>query len=494
MRNAAPLLAQSFARASLLARPISRFSSVAAKSIATKSDEEIIEMIEKGEIQAHNLEKSMKDNMEKAVGIRRKLLARTIKNGNVEKFQEKLPYKNYNYKDVFGACAENVVGYVPVPVGIVGPLLLDGKEYTVPMATTEGCLIASTHRGCKAFGQSGGVSSVVVGDGMTRGPVLRMPSAARCADLKNWLKVQENFYVVASAFNNTSRFARLSSISTSIAGKNIFIRFKSSTGDAMGMNMISKGVEEALTVLAAHFPDLKVMSLSGNYCTDKKPSAINWLDGRGKSVVSEGIVKKWVVEETLKTTVDDLVELNTVKNFIGSSMAGSIGGNNAHAANILTAIFMATGQDVAQTVESSNCMTIMEKSGTEDLYISCSMPSIEVGTVGGGTHLAPQSACLDLMGIQGANMDDPGANARLLAKIVCSTVMAGELSLMSALAAGHLVKSHMIHNRKAQTPTPHSLPGEYGNGNGNGNGKDGSDSEGEEGDNETLCNKINPSP
>jgi len=223
----------------------------------------------------------------------------------------------------------------------------------------------------------------------------------------------------------------------------------------MGMNMISKGCERALEVMGDHFPDMSVTSLSGNYCTDKKPAAINWIEGRGKSVVAEGIIPGAVVKSILKTSVSDIVKLNITKNLIGSSMAGSIGGNNAHASNILTAIYLATGQDPAQNVESSNCMTLMEAiNGGEDLLITCSMPSIEVGTIGGGTILDPQQAMLDMLGVRGPHATSPGENSRRLARIICASVMAGELSLMSALAAGHLVKSHMAHNRsQAATPT-----------------------------------------
>ena len=141
------------------------------------------------------------------------------------------------------------------------------------------------------------------------------------------------------------------------------------------------------------------------------------------------------------------------KNMVGSAIAGSIGGFNAHAANIVTAIYIATGQDPAQNVGSSNCITLMEPWGEngDDLYITCTMPSIEVGTVGGGTILPSQAACLDMLGVKGANLDNPGENARQLSKIVCATVLAGELSLLSALAAGHLVRSHLKHNRSATT-------------------------------------------
>jgi hydroxymethylglutaryl-CoA reductase (NADPH) len=218
-----------------------------------------------------------------------------------------------------------------------------------------------------------------------------------------WLQEPSNIDLLKKSFNATSRFGRLQKIRCQIAGRHVFIRFVAKTGDAMGMNMVSKGTEAAIKVIQSHFSDLAVVSLSGNFCTDKKPAAVNWLDGRGKSVVSEAIIPAAIVRDKLKTNVASLVDLNITKNLIGSSIAGSIGGFNAHAANIVSAIFIATGQDPAQVVSSSNCMTLMEPWGPEmqDLYISCTMPSLEVGTIGGGTWLPAQGACLDMLGLRG---------------------------------------------------------------------------------------------
>ena len=186
-----------------------------------------------------------------------------------------LPFEHMDYSKVFGACAENVIGYVsplqgvvgtnqcfryvPIPVGIAGPVLLDGKQVILPMATTEGCLIASTHRGCKAISESGGARTVVTDNGMSRAPLIRMPNIEQAAALSLWLTDAKNFASVAAAFNSTSRFARLQRIDTSMAGRCLYLRFKSVTGDAMGMNMVSKGVEKALTLLAKEFPELHVM-------------------------------------------------------------------------------------------------------------------------------------------------------------------------------------------------------------------------------------------
>lgn len=265
---------------------------------------------------------------------------------------------------------------------------------------------------------------------------------------------------------------------------------------------------------------------SGNFCSDKKPAAVNWIEGRGKSVVCEAIIKEEVITKVLKTNVAALVELNMLKNLAGSAVAGALGGFNAHASNIVSAIYIATGQDPAQNVESSHCITMMEAvNDGRDLHISVSMPSIEVhshlsvcriiflksqelsqsvilvylwtngllvfcimhyasmkmkfitgeilnlstkspfyaffifltdlfviqvGTVGGGTQLSSQSACLNLLGVKGASKDVPGANSRLLANIVAGSVLAGELSLMSAIAAGQLVRSHMKYNRSSR--------------------------------------------
>nr|KYP44324.1 3-hydroxy-3-methylglutaryl-coenzyme A reductase 1 [Cajanus cajan] len=343
------------------------------------------------------------------------------------------------------------VGYVQVPVGVAGPLLLDGVEYTVPMATTEGCLVASTNRGCKAIYVSGGASSVVLRDAMSRAPVVRFATANRAAELKFFLEDPLNFDTLAVVFNKSSRFGRLQNIKCSIAGKNVYARFTCSTGDAMGMNMVSKGVQNVLDFLQSDFPDMDVIGISGNYCADKKPAAVNWIEGRGKSVVCEAIIKEDVVKKVLKTNVAALVELNMLKNLAGSAVAGALGGFNAHASNIVSAIFIATGQDPAQNVESSHCITMMEAvNDGKDLHISVTMPSIEVGTVGGGTQLPSQSACLNLLGVKGASKDSPGSNSRLLATIVAGSVLAGELSLMSAIAAGQLVKSHMKYNRSSK--------------------------------------------
>ncbi|TVU05167.1 hypothetical protein EJB05_48320 [Eragrostis curvula] len=420
-------------------------SPAAAPEKMPEEDEDIVASVVAGKIPSYVLETKLGD-CRRAAGIRREAVRR-ITGRQIEG----LPLDGFDYDSILGQCCELPVGYVQLPVGIAGPLLLDGQRFYVPMATTEGCLVASTNRGCKAIAESGGAFSVVLRDGMTRAPVARFPTARRAAELKAFLEDPANFETLSMVFNRSSRFARLQGVQCAMAGRNLYMRFTCSTGDAMGMNMVSKGVQNVLDFLQDDFPDMDVISISGNFCSDKKPAAVNWIEGRGKSVVCEAVIKEEVVKKVLKTNVQSLVELNTIKNLAGSAIAGALGGFNAHASNIVTAIFIATGQDPAQNVESSHCITMLEPvNDGKDLHISVTMPSIEVGTVGGGTQLASQAACLDLLGVKGANRESPGSNARLLATVVAGGVLAGELSLLSALAAGQLVKSHMKYNRSSK--------------------------------------------
>ncbi|KAJ7138499.1 hydroxymethylglutaryl-coenzyme A reductase-domain-containing protein [Mycena crocata] len=435
-----------------------------AHGLRELGDEEVILLAQAGKIAGYALEKVLAPaqeaaGLERAVRIRRALVSRSSLTRTLE--GSAVPFERYDYAKVLGACCENVVGYVPIPLGIAGPLTIDGVPFHIPMATAEGTLVASTSRGCKALNAGGGVTTVLTQDAMTRGPAIDFPSIVEAARAKAWIASPAGHAALKSAFESTSRFARLTSLKTAMAGRTLFVRFATATGDAMGMNMISKGTEKALEAMQEVFPEMVVLALSGNYCTDKKAAAVNWIEGRGKSVVAEAVVPGGVVRSVLKTTVEALCNLNTKKNLVGSAMAGSIGGFNAHASNICKSDrdFLATGQDPAQNVVSSNCMTLMEPTNDgQDLLITVSMPSIEVGTVGGGTVLGPQGAVLEMLGLRGAHPTKPGQNAQGLARVIAASVMAGELSLMSALAAGHLIRAHMVHNRSAPpTPVHHIL-------------------------------------
>jgi hydroxymethylglutaryl-CoA reductase (NADPH) len=412
------------------------------------SNEEIAALVLNHEIKDYELEKLLPPSTygARAVNVRRLVVERKLSTSLAA-----LPAEpSLDYGSVYGTNCETVLGYVPIPVGLVGPLQLNGRAVYVPMATTEGCLVASTNRGAKALVH--GATAVVLKDAMTRAPCLQLPSAAQAAQVALWCQVPSNVERLQQAFGTTTRFGQLQRVQPTVAGRNVYLRLSCFAGDAMGMNMISKGALAVIEYLKRIFPNIKLVALSGNMCTDKKASATNWIEGRGKSVVVEAIVPQHVVQSTLKTTVQALVDTNIQKNLVGSAMSGTLGGFNAHAANIVTAIFLATGQDPAQNVESSNCITLMEEHDG-DLWISCTMPSLEVGTVGGGTSLAAQAACLGIIGCQGATpaSADPATptHAQQLAMVISAAVLAGELSLMAALAANTLVQAHMQHNRKA---------------------------------------------
>jgi len=267
--------------------------------------------------------------------------------------------------------------------------------------------------------------------------------------LFDWVGVPENFQKLEKAVEETSRYCRLQTVKPLVAGRHIHLRICCSSGDAMGMNMISKATLAILSALGGVFEAMVVVSISGNTCTDKKAAAINMIEGRGKSLVVEANLKKDVLASVLKTTAEKMIEVNIQKNLIGSALAGCIGGNNAHASNIVTALYLATGQDPAQNVEGSSCFTLLEKGEEDgDLWVSVTMPSVEVGTVGGGTHLHGQKANLEMLGLCKENEEKRGACPRKLAVAIGGAVLAGELSLIAALSTNDLVKAHMQHGRK----------------------------------------------
>ena len=270
-----------------------------------QSDLDVFRAVQGGTLKLFDIEKLVK-NKTRAVRLRREIVE-----DHRPKVLDDLPYEHYNYDTVFGQCCENVIGYVPIPVGVVGPLRVDGVTHMVPMATTEGALVASTARGCKALTLSGGVTTVVTKDGMSRAPVLQCPDITTAYHVTEYTR--DHFDLLATAFNATSNFARLSSISCHCAGRKLFVRFTCTTGDAMGMNMVGKGTEAALRILQDRFPDVRVLALSGNVCTDKKPSALNWITGRGKSVVAECTIPGTILQEVLHTSVAALVQAQRVE-------------------------------------------------------------------------------------------------------------------------------------------------------------------------------------
>jgi len=230
------------------------------------SDEEVFSYLLDGTLKDYQLEKKLGDT-ERAVHVRRLLYEHTL-----NRKMDNIPYQGYDYDKVFGANCEIVVGYVPIPVGIVGPLVINNEPVYIPMATTEGCLVASTNRGCKAITAAGGCNAILLKDAITRAPCLRFPSAMRAAALKRWVEVPANYKRIEEAFNSTTSYGLLESLTATIAGRNVYLRFACMSGDAMGMNMVSKGCLKSIELLETEFPDLVLVAISGNYCTDKKTS------------------------------------------------------------------------------------------------------------------------------------------------------------------------------------------------------------------------------
>ena len=271
------------------------------------SDAEVLDLVAEGHVRTYKLESFLSGDATRAARLRRAAL--DLDDAGLAELPQDETGMDCDrfYGSVLGTNCENVVGFVPLPVGVVGPLHLDGrKDLMVPLATTEGALVASTNRGCRAIMQAGGAATAVYGDGMTRAPVVRLPSACDAVALCDWVHKPTNFATIKAAFESTTRFGKLLECKAKVAGRNVFLRFKCSAGDAMGMNMISKGSLEAMAVLTSHFPSMELLSISGNVCVDKKPSAINWIEGRGKSVVAEVVLPRAIIEKTLKCTVESL--------------------------------------------------------------------------------------------------------------------------------------------------------------------------------------------
>ncbi|QZP37566.1 hydroxymethylglutaryl-CoA reductase (NADPH) [Halobaculum magnesiiphilum] len=336
---------------------------------------------------------------------------------------------------------ENMLGAVQIPLGVVGPVAIDGGvisgEHYLPMATTEGALLASVNRGCAALNTAGGAGARVLKNRMTRAPAFRVADVAEAEALSSW--VRDNTEALREAAESTTSHGELKEATPYVVGNTVFVRFAYDTKDAMGMNMATIATEEACDVIEAE-TSASLVALSGNLCTDKKPAAINAVEGRGRTVAADVTIPRETVRETLKTTPEAVAEVNTRKNLVGSAKAGSLG-FNAHVANSVAAMFLATGQDAAQVVEGANAITTAEVDGDGDLYVSVTIASLEVGTVGGGTKLPTQSEALEVLGIRGGG-NPAGSNADALAEAVAVAALAGELSLLSALASRNLSSAH----------------------------------------------------
>jgi len=331
---------------------------------------------------------------------------------------------------------ENFIGVAQVPLGLIGPLRVNGEhasgDFYVPMATSEGTLIASYNRGARLLRDSGGVKVTVVDDAMQRAPVFVFNDAREARDFGLW--VEQNVEEIAAQAETTTSSGKLRNIEQYAAARMRYLRFNFTTGDAAGQNMVGKATFIACEWIMKTYPGIQRYMLSGAMDTDKKHSQINTLHSRGKRVVAEVLIPGELLEKTMGVTAEVLFKARQI-NQVGSFMAGS-SSTGAHAANGIAAVFIATGQDAANVAESSSSIIFADVDKAGNYYLSITLPSLIVATYGGGTGLPTQQECLDMLGCNGAG------KVHKLAEIIGATVLAGEVSLMSAVLAGDWVTSH----------------------------------------------------
>ncbi|WP_457653592.1 hydroxymethylglutaryl-CoA reductase [Rhodocaloribacter sp.] len=336
---------------------------------------------------------------------------------------------------------ENFVGVAQIPLGIAGPIVVNGEhaqgEFLVPMATTEGTLVASYNRGIKVLNLSGGVRTTVVGDAMQRAPVFIFDNAREGRDFAEW--VQEHIDEIREEAEATSSVAKLLYIDTYLSNRFVFLRFNYSTGDAAGQNMVGRATFAACSWILDRYPGIVKFYLESNFATDKKGSQINIMRTRGKRVTAEAVLKREVLVQHMRVEPESLFYHNHVST-IGAFLSGA-NNNGAHSPNAITALFIATGQDVANLAESSAGILYTEMTPEGDLYISLTIPSLIVATYGGGTGLPTQRECLEIMGCYGKG------KVRKLAEIVAGVALAGEVSLGAAISALDWVSSHEAYGR-----------------------------------------------
>lgn len=343
-----------------------------------------------------------------------------------------------------------------IPMRSVGPIKIISEEITdlvkVPMATYETPLWPSTSRGAKISRLAGGIHAVVVDECMTRSVVVEAPTALEAKELVDDLK--NRTADIANQVGKTSRFAKFKSLDSQIIGNLVYLRLSITSGDASGHNMATVSAENFLNWLLQEFKHLKYVSISGNYCTDKKVSAVNAILGRGKYVVAEILVSNEICKQALRTTPEKIVDLHIKKNLIGTALAGGLRSANAHFANMLLAVYLATGQDAANIIEGSQGMVHAEvRNG--DLYFSVTLTNLIVGTVGNGKDLGFTKENLAALGCD--VQEKPGVAARRLAIIIAATVLCGEISLLAAQTnQGELLRTHILMERTRQHETKNS--------------------------------------
>jgi hydroxymethylglutaryl-CoA reductase (NADPH) len=349
---------------------------------------------------------------------------------------------NYAFSpDVVSGNVEQFIGVAQVPIGLAGPLLVNGEdakgEFYVPLATAEGTLVASYNRGMRLLYEAGGVTTTVLDDRMQRAPAFLFPSAREARAFGAWLK--EHFDEIKAAAETTTKSGKLQDIEQYSASRMLFTRFNYTTGDAAGQNLTGKATAAACAWILEQYPSIEHFFLESNFATDKKSSQVNMLNTRGKRVVAEATIPDEVFRRVMRSNTELMFRARQVSN-LGGFMSG-VNNNGAHSANGITAMFIATGQDAANVAESSAAFVHAELRPNGDYYYSVTIPSLIVASYGGGTGLPTQRECLEILGCYGAG------KVRKLAEIVAATVLCGELSLGSAIVAEEWVNAHDLLGR-----------------------------------------------
>ena len=341
---------------------------------------------------------------------------------------------------------ENAIGFLRLPIGVAGPLRVNGMaakgDFLVPLATTEAALVASYHRGCRLLTAAGGCSTLVLYECVNRAPAFVFETTSQACQFVVWAmgRFDEFEHIVAG----TTSYGRLVDLGCTVEGNHVYLNFEFTTGDASGQNMVTLATQAICDAIMATAPVTPIRYyVESNLSGDKKASARAFHSTRGKKVTAEAVIPADLVAKHLHTTPKAMVDYWQMS-AIGGVLSGTLG-IHGHFANGLTAIYLATGQDAACVAESATGITRFEVTEAGDLYATVTLPGIMVGTVGGGTGLPSQKACLDLMGLSGTG------NARALSEVCAAILLGGELSIIAALSAGHFSRAHrkLARTRKA---------------------------------------------
>lgn len=350
---------------------------------------------------------------------------------------ELLDKHTLEHSEQFSHNIENFIGTVKVPVGVAGPLRLKGLfaqgDFFVPLATTEAALVLSYHRGAQLVTAAGGCTALLLSESVSRAPGFAFRSLIDAGEFIRWAApLQATFKTIAES---TTRYGKLCDMHFTVEGNHVYLRFDYQTGDAAGQNMVTLATKAVVDYIVTSCPiEIDYHFLEANLSGDKKASSQSFMGVRGKKVSAEVFIAKELVEKTLHTSPERMVDYWRMSS-VGGILSGTLG-IQGHYANGLAALYIACGQDAACVSESAVGITRFELTKEGGLYAAVTLPNLIVGTVGGGTGLASQQACLDLLGLAGSG------HARAFAELCAGLALAGELSIVGALCSDHFSRAH----------------------------------------------------